>query len=211
MEAGAELIARMRLICGEEHVLTNATVLSTYRSDGIRRDGPLPLVAILPAGTSEVVTVVAACAAAGIPYVVRGAGTSRDGGALPRADAVLIVLTRMRRIVDDAGSALTVEAGVPLSALPRAAAARWLGDAEPLGTVGGHIAQTSGIGNISALDLVRPDGALVHLDARRPGYDVTGAFPGSRGRAGIAVTVTLKAQPARAVPQQAPPPGVGHP
>ena len=27
MEAAAELIARARLICGEQHVLTNATVL----------------------------------------------------------------------------------------------------------------------------------------------------------------------------------------
>ncbi len=192
MEAGAELIARARLICGAQHVLTDATVLSTYRSDGIRRDGPLPVAAILPKSPAEVVNIIAACAEAGVRYVVRGAGTSHSGGALPVADGVLIVLTRMRRIVAVEGAELTVEAGAPLASLPRPASGTWLEFSEPLGTVGGHVAETSGAGNISALDLVRPDGTLVHLDARAPGYDLAGAFSGSRGRAGIAVALTLK-------------------
>ncbi|MGH2842529.1 MAG: FAD-binding oxidoreductase [Solirubrobacteraceae bacterium] len=195
MEAGAELIARARLVCGEQHVLTGATVLSSYRSDGIRRNGPLPLAVILPGSSSEVASVVAACAAAAIPYVVRGAGTSHGGGALPRADSVSIVLTRMRRILAASGSELTAEAGVPLTGLPRSAARSWLDAEELLGTVGGHVAETRDISNIAAIDLVRPDGTLVHLDARAPGYDVVGAFSGSRGRAGIAVTITLKAVP----------------
>jgi glycolate oxidase len=197
MEAGAELIARARLICGEQHVLTRTPVLSTYRSDGIRRNGPLPIAAILPGSGSEVASVVGACAEAGIAYVVRGAGTSHGGGALPRADGVLIVLTRMRRVLAIAGSELTAEAGVPLVALPDTAARGWLDTGERLGTVGGHIAETRGVGNLSGLELVRPDGVLVHLDARLPGYDVAGAFPGSRGRAGIAVTITLRAVPRR--------------
>jgi glycolate oxidase len=193
MEAGAELIARARLICGEQHVLTGATVLSTYRSDGIRRSGPLPLAAILPGSGSEVANVVTACAAAAIPFVVRGAGTSHGGGALPRADGVSIVLTRMRRVLAVSESELTAEAGFPLASLPRSAARSWFDADEPLGTVGGHIGETRGLTNIAAMDLVRPDGTLVHLDARSPGYDVVGAFPGSRGSAGIAVTITLRA------------------
>jgi glycolate dehydrogenase FAD-linked subunit len=197
MEPGAELIARARLICGEQHVLTGATVLSTYRSDGIRRNGPLPLAAILPGGCSEVAKVVGACAEAGIPYVVRGAGTSHGGGALARADGVLIVLTRMRRVLAVTGSELTAEAGVPLVALPISPARSWLDTPERLGTVGGHIAETRGVSNICGLDLVGSDGMLVHLDACLPGYDLAGAFPGSRGRAGIAVTITLRAVPRR--------------
>jgi glycolate oxidase len=192
MEAGAELIARARLIVGGQHVLTDDTVLSTYRSDGIRRNGPLPLAAILPKSASEVVHIMTACAATGVRHVVRGAGTSHSGAALPVAGGVLIVLTRMRGIIGVRGPELTVEAGVPLASLPRPAAGTWLDFTEPLGTVGGHIAERSGAGNISALDLVRPDGTLVHLDARAPGYDVAGAFSGSRGRAGIAVALTLK-------------------
>jgi glycolate oxidase len=195
MEAAAELIARARLICGEQHVLTNATVLSIYRSDGIRRDGPLPLAAILPGSAPEVASLVSACAAAQLPYVVRGAGTSRSGGALPVADGVVIVLTRMRRIVAVAGSELTVEAGAPLAGLPQRHGRCWVEASDRLGTVGGHIAETGGIGNVIALDLVRSDGTQVQVSGSVPGYDVAGAFPGSRGRAGIAVTVTLRAVP----------------
>lgn len=194
MEAGAELIARARLICGEQHVLTNATVLATYRSDGVRRDGPLPLAAILPGSASEVASVVSACAAAQMPYVVRGAGTSQSGGALPIADGVLIVLTRMRRVISSAGLELTVEAGAPLALLPPASSGRhWVDHTELLGTVGGHLAETAGVGNVIALELVRPDGTQVALSGSFPGYDVAGAFPGSRGLAGIAVAVTLRA------------------
>jgi glycolate oxidase len=195
MEAGAELIARARLICGEQHVLTNATVLSTYRCDGMRRDGPLPLAAILPGSAPEVASVVSACADAQMPYVVRGAGTSQSGNALPIADAVLIVLTRMRRIGAVVGSELTVEGGAPLAGLPRLLGRCWVEDGAVLGTVGGHIAETAGVGNVVALDLVRADGTQLQLSSAFPGYDVAGAFPGSQGRAGIAVAVTLRAVP----------------
>ena len=41
--------------------------------------------------------------------------------------------------------------------------------------------------------MVQPDGAFVRLNGRLPGYDLVGAFPGSRGRAGIAVAITLRA------------------
>lgn len=195
MEAGAELVARARLICGEQHVLTHPTVLSTYRSDGLRRSGPLPLAAIMPGSAADVAGVVSACAATGTRFVVRGAGTSESGGALPTADGVLIVLTRMRRILalDEGGDEITVEPGTPPAALARAAPARWFADPDPIGTVGGHIAETPGICNVCGLDLVQPDGTSVRLDARDSGYGITSAFPGSRGRAGIAVAITLRA------------------
>jgi len=195
MQAGAELVARARLICGEQHVLTHPTVLSTYRSDGLRRNGPLPLAAILPGSAAEVAGAVSACAATGTPFVVRGAGTSHSGGALPTADGVLIVLTRMRRILalEQGGDEITVEPGVPPAALARAAPACWFAEPDPIGTVGGHIAETPGIGNVCGLELVQSDGTPVRLDARDPGYGITGAFLGSRGRAGIAVAITLRA------------------
>ena len=87
---------------------------------------------------------------------------------------------------------MTVEAGAPLGAVLRLGAARCPDGLEPLGTIGGYIAQTSGITNIAALELVRPDGKLARLDSRRPGYDLAGAFPGSHGAGGIAVTFTLR-------------------
>lgn len=183
------------MLCGEEHVITSPAVLSAYRSDGVRRHGPLPLAAILPGSASEVGGVVSACAAYGVPYVVRGAGTSRSGGALPVAGGVLIVLSRLRRVVSVSAGELTVEPGVALAALPLPPAGSWLDTTETLGTIGGHIAETRGIRNLVAIELVREDGRRLRLDHPTPGYDVLGAFPGSRGRAGIAVSLTLRVVP----------------
>ena len=104
-----------------------------------------------PGSASEVANVVSACAAAGVRYAVRGAGTSRSGGALPLAGAVLIVLTRMRRVIRSEGDELTVEAGAPLGGLPPTPAGVWFDAGATLGTVGGHIAETSEIGNITGV------------------------------------------------------------
>lgn len=192
MEAGAELIARLRLICGERNVLTHPALLSVYRSDGLRRDGPLPAAAVLPGTTVEVANIVSACVGAGAAFVVRGAGTSRRGGALGPTGAVLIVLSRLRRILELTSTRLTVEAGAPLAALPPPASGRWLDTDERLGTVGGFLAETPGGADVAAIELVRPDGSRHQLGATGLGYDLAGAFPGSRGRVGIAVTITLR-------------------
>ena len=170
MDAGAELIERMRLLCGTAHVLTDPVALSTYRSDGIRREGPLPLAVALPANGAEVAGVVTACAATGVRWVVRGAGTSRSGHALPLPGGLLIVLTRMRRIksIDLDDEEVTAEAGVPMEALTRA-----LGPGHhrlPLnypGTVGGAAAQGVLARDLIGLELVEGSGALVSCDGVR--------------------------------------------
>src|SRR5512144_597306 len=55
---------------------------------------------VLPETTDQVVHVVRVCARAGVPWVARGSGTGLSGGALPRADGVLVVLSGMRSIVE---------------------------------------------------------------------------------------------------------------
>ena len=197
MEAGADLIERVRLVLGSEHVLTDPVALSTYRSDGIRRQGPLPLAVALPGDGAEVAAVVSACAAGAVPWVVRGAGTSRDGHALPVSGGLLIVLTRMRRLlsVELADDELTAEPGVPMATIARAVAPTHRLQIDHPGTVGGAAASGAIGRHLVGLDLVEADGALVSLDARSTGYDVIGAFGGSNGTRGIAVSLTVRAVP----------------
>ena len=80
---------------------------------------------VLPETAEQVAAVVAACARAGVPFVARGSGTGLSGGALPRTDGVLIVMSRMRRIieVDPASRRPIVEPGVTNLAVSKAAAA----------------------------------------------------------------------------------------
>jgi glycolate oxidase len=198
MEAGADLIERVRLICGSNHLFTDPVALSTYRSDGVRRRGPLPLAVVLPGEGAEVAGVVSACSATAVPWVVRGAGTSRDGHALPVAGGLLIVVTRMRRVLstDLADDELTVEPGLPTASLARAVAPTHRLQFDHPGTVGG--AAASGVigQHLVGLQVVEEDGALVRLTPRSPGYDIPGAFGGSQGTRGIAVALTLRAVPA---------------
>jgi glycolate oxidase len=199
MEAQADLIERARLVCGSEHLLTDPVTLSTYRSDGVRRQGPLPLAVALPAEAGEVAALVSACHATAVPWVVRGAGTSRDGGALPLPGGLMIVLTRMRRIrpIDLSEDELTVEPGVPAAAIARAVAPSHQLNIDHPGTVGGATAIGAIGPHLVGLDLVRDDGALVSLSVRSAGYDVVGAFGGTHGTRGIAVSITLRAVPVR--------------
>lgn len=195
MEAAQELISRARMICGPPNVIADPALLSAYRGDGLWRDGPRPVAAIMPARAAEVAGVVSACAALAVPFVVRGAGTSRDGSALPRDGAALVVMSRMRALLALGARELTVQAGAPLATLPSGGPRAWLGTDDLVGTVGGHVAQAAAVGNLRALELVSGDGRLMLLDARQAGYDLVGAFPGSRGQAGIAVTLTLRRIP----------------
>src|ERR1700689_4019758 len=100
-----ELVPRMRDICGARNVITDPLELRTYECDGLTAHRCVPALVVLPSSALEVAAVVAACAGAGVPFVARGSGTGLSGGALPLQDGVLIVMSRMRSIIEiDAAS-----------------------------------------------------------------------------------------------------------
>jgi glycolate oxidase len=212
VEVGRDLVDRLRLICGEEHVLTHPDALATYRSDGLLHYRQVPLAAVLPGTAAEVRSVVRACFEAGIPWVARGAGTGLSGGALPVREGVLIVLARMRRIlsVDLDEGEVVVEPGVTNLAISRAVAPTHFYPPDPSSqivcSIGGNIAENSGGAHcfkygfttnyVTALDIVLPDGTPVFLRRDAPGYDLLGAFVGSEGTLGVATRIHLRVVPA---------------
>ena len=118
------LIDDLRAIAGDEHVLVDRDQRRTYESDGLLQYAVLPGVVVLPGTAEEVRRVVAACHAAGVPWVARGAGSGLSGGALPVEDGVLVALTRLRRIleVDLVNQRVVVEPGVTNLAVSHAVA-----------------------------------------------------------------------------------------
>jgi glycolate oxidase len=211
MPLGGELVARLRLICGDSHVLADPAALAPYRSDAQRRHRQLPPVAVLPGSAVEVASVVRACADAGAPFVARGAGTGLAGGAVPIADAVLLVLSRMRQIVavDLDDGVLVAEAGASARAIARALAPSHFLPCLPSGdaaTIGGIVATNAGgprslkygpiRRHLAGLDIVLPDGRQVNLRPPNLGYDLLGTFAGSEGTLGVATAVHLRVLPA---------------
>ncbi len=207
-----QLVSRLREICGHEHVLTHPHALATYRSDGLLHYRQTPVAAALPGTAEEVRQVVHACYEAGIPWVARGSGTGLSGGALPVADGVLIVLSRLRRIIsielDDA--LVVVEPGVTNLAVSKAVAPSHFYPPDPSSqvvcSIGGNVAENSGGAHcfkygfttnyVVGLEVVLSDGTMVNLRREDPGYDLLGAFVGSEGTLGVATKISLRVAPA---------------
>ncbi|HZE29965.1 MAG TPA: FAD-binding protein, partial [Actinoallomurus sp.] len=94
------LAERLRVVAGAENVITDPAELRTYECDGLTYHRATPGVVVLPDGAEQIAEIVRACTAEGVPYIARGSGTGLSGGALPRTDGVLIVTSRMRRILE---------------------------------------------------------------------------------------------------------------
>jgi glycolate oxidase len=207
-----QLLGRLQEICGREHVLTHEHDLATYRSDGLLHYRQVPAVAVLPETGEQVQQVVGACFAAEVPWVARGSGTGLSGGALPVQNGVLIVLSRMRRIleVDLENGRVVVQPGVTNLAVSRAVSPTHFYPPDPSSqivcSIGGNIAENSGGAHcfkygfttnyVTALEVVLSDGSVVELHRDMPGYDLLGAFVGSEGTLGVATEITLRVVPA---------------
>ena len=206
------VIARLQEICGREFVLTHQHELATYRSDGLLHYREVPVAAVLPGTAEQVQQVVQTCFEAKIPWVARGSGTGLSGGALPVAEGVLIVLSRLRRIlsVDLDDGRVVVEPGVTNVSVTRAVSPTHFYPPDPSSqivcSIGGNVAENSGGAHcfkygfttnyVIGLEVVLSDGTMVTLDRDAPGYDLLGAFVGSEGTLGVATKIVLRVIPA---------------
>jgi glycolate oxidase len=208
------LVAELRDISGSDWVFTQRQQLRTYESDGLLQYSVIPAAAVLPGSAAEVQAVVRACARHQVPWVARGAGSGLSGGALPVRDGILIVTSRMTRVleVDLDNARVCVEPGVTNTAVSKAVAPNFFYPPDPSSqlvcSIGGNVAENSGGAHcfkygfttnyVSGLDVVLPDGELARLGGREldvPGYDLLGAFVGSEGTLGIAVRAWLRVVP----------------
>jgi glycolate oxidase len=208
------LISTLRAACGDEHVLTDHHQLRTYESDGLLQYAVVPRAAVLPGTAEEVVAVVRACHQHGVPWVARGSGSGLSGGALPVEEGVLVVLTRLRRIleVDLPNQRVVCEPGVSNTAISAAVGPTHFYPPDPSSqivcSIGGNVAENSGGAHcfkygfttnyVTGLEVVLPDGSVVQLGGKEldcPGYDLHGVFVGSEGTLGVATRITLRVVP----------------
>jgi glycolate oxidase len=210
------LAGRMRVICGAEHVLTDPLELRTYECDGLTSHRATPALVVLPGTAEQVAAVVSECSIAGVPFVARGSGTGLSGGAVPHVEGVLIVMSRMRRVlaVDPVARRAVVEPGVTNLKVTEAARPHGLfyapdPSSQVVCSVGGNVAENSGgahclkhgftVNHVLGLEIVTPSGQLTWLGdgtGVTSGYDLLGAFTGSEGTLGIVTKIVVKLTPA---------------
>jgi glycolate oxidase len=194
-----------------ERVRVGALELDLYARDASAISGRAEVVCF-PLTTEEVQAAVRIARAHGRPFVPRGSGTGLAGGAVPVGDPVVIVTTKMTRVlsVDEDDQVAWVEPGVLNLDLTKAV--NHLGlhyapdpSSQQSCSVGGNVATNSGgphcllygvtSAHVVAIEVCLPDGSLAMLggvDPEPPGYDLRGAFVGSEGTMGIATRIAVR-------------------
>lgn len=210
-----QVLRALRGVVGGDWVRTASSELETYTSDGLPTRRARPGAVVLPGSHEEVVRIVRILDHHQVPFVARGAGTGLSGGALASDDALLIVLTRLNRILvlDPANRRAIVEPGVVNVRLSAAAAPHGLHYApdpssQTACTIGGNVAENAGgphclkygvtSNHVLELVVVLPDASVLTLGSPNGdpwGPDLVGVFVGSEGMFGIATRITVRLLP----------------
>ncbi len=202
----------LRSAVGEAGLVTDLPDRLTYESDALTHLRAVPGVVVLPSTVEQVQQVVRVCGAASVPFVARGHGTGLSGGALPAEDGVLLVLTRLDRVlsVDVANRCMVVQPGVTNLEVSRRAAPFGLyyapdPSSQQVCSIGGNVAENAGgahclkygftVHHVLGLEVVLPDGSRARFGGAvpdAPGFDLVGAIVGSEGTLAVVTEVTLR-------------------
>ena len=201
-----------RQVIPADGVITDRARLRTYECDGLAHYRVTPALVVIPEDAQQLAAIVRACADHSVPYVARGSGTGLSGGALPHAEGVLVVTSKMRAItsVRREDQRAVVEPGVINLDVTKAATPHGYyyapdPSSQQICSIGGNVAENSGgahclkygftTNHVLGADFVTSQGDLVELGGAAPdspGYDLLGAVVGSEGTLGIVTSVTVR-------------------
>ncbi|RIK83748.1 MAG: FAD-binding oxidoreductase [Planctomycetota bacterium] len=207
-----QLVDDLRSAVGVENVLSNHSDLVVYECDGFVIEKNCPDVVVFPRTTEQVAAVVRLANEYEVPFLPRGAGTSLAGGCLPVGGGVMIVLTRMREILEInlRDRFAVVQPGVVnvwLTNALRGSGYHYAPDPSSQGacTIGGNVATNSGgphtlkygvtVNHVLGVEVVLSDGRIVEINgsAEDPvGLDLTGVVVGSEGTLAIVTKVWVR-------------------
>ena len=198
-------------------VFTGSDINEDYSHDEMPIYGKSdPEAVVEAASTEEIAAVMKFCNEHHIPVTPRGAGTGLVGGAVPIRGGVLLVTTRMNKILgyDEENFTVTVQPGVLLNTLAEDAASKGLlyppDPGEKFATLGGNVSTNAGgmravkygctRDYVKAMTVVLPTGEIIHLGSSvsktSSGYSLLNLMIGSEGTLGIITELTLKLIPA---------------
>ena len=200
MALGSQVLAELRRVVGDDHVIAGADDLRIFERDA-SIEGAVPDAVVLPANTQQVSDVIKIAARNRVPVVPRGAGTGLSGGAVTIRGGIALQVTRMRRIleIDPVAQTAIVEPGVVNQELSLAAAPHHLfyapdPSSQKACTIGGNAAENSGgphclyygvtTNHVLGMEVVLVDGSVRWVSGDAPdriGLDLCGVLVGSEG------------------------------
>ncbi|MDP3182409.1 MAG: FAD-linked oxidase C-terminal domain-containing protein [Desulfobaccales bacterium] len=209
------VIKEIEAAVGRDNVLTRWEERWCYAYDATDL-AQAPEAVVFPGSAQEISKVLRLANRHGFAVTPRGAGTGRTGGAVPVAGGVVLVLTRMNRIleINAADMLAVVEPGVITGHLKTAVEEQGLyyppdPSSADYCTIGGNVAECAG-GAVAVqygvtrdyvlgLTVVLPTGEIIDAGARTMkgvvGYDLTRLFLGSEGTLGVITRIILRLAP----------------
>lgn len=208
-------IKKLRDIVGASNLSEERQDLLCYSYDATQMEF-IPDVVIYPADSREISAVLRLANADGVPVFPRGAGSGFSGGSLPRGGGIVLVTTRMNRIlrIDTDNLIAVVEPGVVTGDLQDAV--EKLGLFYPpdpaslrFSTMGGNVAECAGGPRavkygvtrdyVLGLEVVLPTGDIITTGGETVkgvvGYDLTRLMCGCEGTLGIITSITVRLIP----------------
>ncbi len=206
------IVDQLRQVVGVDGVLSARSDLMVYECDGFTIEKNSPDVVVFPRTPQHVSSIVKICNKVGVPFLPRGAGTSLAGGCLPVGGGVMIVLTRMREIleINIRDRYAVVQPGVVnvwLTQALKGTGYHYAPDPSSQGacTIGGNVATNSGgphtlkygvtVNHVLGVEAVLADGRIVQIGGPAedpPGLDLVGAIVGSEGTLAIVTKVWVR-------------------
>ncbi len=211
-----DLMQRLRQCLGGQGLIEAPESQRPFECDALTLYCDLPLAVVLPATVAQVQQVLRICNECNVPVVARGAGTGLCAGAMPHPDGVLLVLSKLDRIleIDPVARTARVQPGVSNLSISEAAACHGLyygpdPSSQIACTIGGNVAENSGgvhclkygltVHNILSLNILTVAGEEMTVGSQgldSPGYDLLALFTGSEGLLGIVTEITVRLLPA---------------
>jgi glycolate oxidase len=203
---------QLRRAVGDDNVLAAHSDLVVYECDGFVIEKNCPDVVVFPRSTEDVAAIVRVCNEYDVPFLPRGAGTSLAGGCLPVGGGVMIVLTRMKQILEInlRDRYAIVQPGVVnlwLTTALKGTGYHYAPDPSSQGacTIGGNVATNSGgphtlkygvtVNHTLGIEAVMADGSIVQFGGPaedHTGLDLTGTLVGSEGTLAIVTKVWVR-------------------
>jgi glycolate oxidase len=199
---------------GADAVLADPLALRLYARDASMVEGSAGLV-VFPRSVDDVSACMRVAAAHDLPVVPRGSGTGLAGAATPIGDALVVVTTKMNRILEvrPEDRLAWVEPGVFNLDLGTALAPTGFTYApdpssQQVSSIGGNVSTNAGgphclaygvtSAHVLALDVVLAGGSTARFGSEGPaaaGYDLRGVVVGSEGTLGIVTAACVRLTP----------------